>query len=138
MGQILEAYTSSAALTRSQNRIDIQPFIAYRKSAMNRPTYELELATLAHAVAHPARVQIIRYLCRFPAGVHAADIAAILPLAQSTVSRHVRVLVDAGLVQMRGNPKRATYLVDPVVVRRLSTLIAGLAASLPGPTWSRR
>jgi ArsR family transcriptional regulator len=56
-----------------------------------------ELASLAKALAHPIRVQIVRILARTEGCVN--ELVGQLPLAQSTVSQHLKVLKDAGLVR---------------------------------------
>ena len=55
------------------------------------PEADAELALLTRAVGHPARVQILRLLVRKEACV-CGDIVDELPLAQSTVSQHLKVL----------------------------------------------
>lgn len=55
-----------------------------------------ELAGLAKALGHPARVKILRILVRSDACI-CGDIVEELPLAHSTVSQHLKVLKDAGL-----------------------------------------
>ena len=55
-------------------------------------------AQLAWALAHPARVQIIRLLLKRQACI-CGEIVDELPLAQSTVSQHLKILKEAGLVQ---------------------------------------
>ena len=59
-----------------------------------------ELSLLAKAVGHPARVQILRLLVRREACI-CGDIVDELPLAQSTVSQHLKVLKEA-----RSRPRR--------------------------------
>ena len=56
-----------------------------------------ELAILAKAVGHPARVRILRILSSKEARV-CSQIVGELPLAQSTVSEHLRILKEAGLM----------------------------------------
>ena len=53
---------------------------------------------LAKAVGHPARVQILRLLVRKNACI-CGDIVDELPLAQSTVSQHLKTLKEAGLIR---------------------------------------
>ena len=60
------------------------------------PTAET-FAKLAWAIAHPARVQIVRLLIGREACV-CGEIVDCLPLAQSTVSQHLKVLKDAGWI----------------------------------------
>jgi ArsR family transcriptional regulator, arsenate/arsenite/antimonite-responsive transcriptional repressor len=84
-----------------------------------------ELAMLAKALGHPARVQILRILARKTSCI-CGDIVDELPLAQSTVSQHLKILKEAGLVRGQVDPPRVCYCIDPRTVRRLKVLVAGL------------
>ncbi len=84
-----------------------------------------ELALLAKAVGHPARVQILRLLVRREACV-CGDIVDELPLAQSTVSQHLKVLKEAGLIRGEIDGPRVCYCVEPRVLRRLKALVGSL------------
>lgn len=84
-----------------------------------------ELAALAKAIGHPARVQILRILARRTACV-CGDIVDELPLAQSTVSQHLKVLKDAGLIRGEVDGPRVCYCIEPRAVRRLKVLVAGM------------
>lgn len=84
-----------------------------------------ELASLCKAVGHPSRVQILRLLARRDACV-CGDIVDELPLAQSTVSQHLKVLKDAGLVRGEIDGPRVCYCLDPSVLRRLRALVGSL------------
>lgn len=84
-----------------------------------------ELATLAKALAHPARVKIVRILLRKSACI-CGDIVDELPLAQSTVSQHLKVLKEAGLIRGEVDGPRVCYCIEPHALRRLRTLVAGL------------
>jgi ArsR family transcriptional regulator len=86
---------------------------------------ELELAGLAKAVGHPARVQILRLLVRREACI-CGDIVDELPLAQSTVSQHLKVLKAAGLVRGDIDGPRVCYCVEPRTLRRLKALVGSL------------
>ena len=57
-----------------------------------------EIATLAKAIAHPARVAIIDYLLKTE-GCICGDIVKVLPLAQPTVSQHLKELKNAELIK---------------------------------------
>jgi ArsR family transcriptional regulator len=83
------------------------------------------LATLAKALAHPIRVQIVRILAKIQSSV-CGDLVAQLPLAQSTVSQHLKVLKEAGLVRGTIDGPRVCYCIDPEGLRRLRMLVAGL------------
>lgn len=84
-----------------------------------------ELAMLAKAIAHPARVQILRMLVRKTACV-CGDIVDELPLAQSTVSQHLKVLKEAGLIRGEVDGPRVCYCIEPGALRRLKVLVAGI------------
>ena len=84
-----------------------------------------ELAALAKAIGHPARVQIVRLLVRKTACV-CGDIVDELPLAQSTVSQHLKVLKDAGLIRGEVDGSRVCYCIEPRALRRLRALVGGL------------
>lgn len=84
-----------------------------------------ELAALAKAMGHPARVQIIRLLVRKTACV-CGDIVDELPLAQSTVSQHLKTLKEAGLIRGEVDGPRVCYCIEPRALRRLKALVGGL------------
>ncbi len=84
-----------------------------------------ELAALAKALGHPARVQIMRLLVRREACI-CGDIVDELPLAQSTVSQHLKVLKEAGLIRGEIDGPRVCYCIEPRTVRRLKSLIGSL------------
>lgn len=83
------------------------------------------LASLAKALAHPVRVQIVRMLAQLD-GCMCGDIVEKLPLAQSTVSQHLKVLKEAGLVRGTIDGPRVSYCIDPTGLRRLRVLVAAL------------
>jgi ArsR family transcriptional regulator, arsenate/arsenite/antimonite-responsive transcriptional repressor len=87
------------------------------------PDADEELALLAKAVGHPARVRILRLLSRKEARV-CSQIVGELPLAQSTVSEHLRILKEAGLIRSREDGPRVGYCINAPVLRRLKALIA--------------
>ena len=58
---------------------------------------EQRLTKMMKALGHPARMQIVRYLSENPQ-CFTGDIVDVLPLAQATVSQHLKVLRDAGLI----------------------------------------
>jgi len=82
-----------------------------------------ELAKLAKAIGHPARVRILRLLSRKEARV-CSQIVDELPLAQSTVSEHLRILKEAGLVRCAQDGTRVGYCIDFDGLRRLKALTA--------------
>jgi ArsR family transcriptional regulator len=106
-----------------------EPVTAPREEPDLRPVEgdaaDEELAALAKALGHPARVQIMRLLARRNACI-CGDIVDELPLAQSTVSQHLKVLKEAGLIQGEVDGPRTCYCVDPAGLRRLRLLVAAL------------
>jgi len=105
------------------------PVTAPREAPDNRPVEgdeaDAELAELAKALGHPARVQIMRLLVRREACL-CGDIVEELPLAQSTVSQHLKVLKEAGLVKGEIDGPRVCYCVEPRTLRRLKALVGSL------------
>jgi len=86
----------------------------------------IRLARLARALGHPARVTIVQYLLVQTGDVTCGEIVSQLPLAQSTVSRHLRILVEAGLVVSQAVPPRVRYRLDPrgmAEFKRLATAL---------------
>ena len=84
-----------------------------------------ELAMLTKALGHPARVQIMRLLVRRQACI-CGDIVDELPLAQSTVSQHLKVLKEAGLIRGDIDGPRVCYCIEPHTLRRLKALVGSL------------
>lgn len=82
------------------------------------------LAMMAKAIAHPVRIAIIRLLTHRETCM-TGDLVAELPLAQSTVSEHLRILREAGLIQGEIEGPRTRYCVNP---DGLKALRAGIAA----------
>ena len=95
-------------------------------------TADTELARLAKALGHPARVAIVRMLAGGGECV-CGDIVSRLPLAQATVSQHLKVLKQAGLIQGEIDPPRVCYCINPEAVKRLQTLVGDI-----GPAARRR
>jgi len=81
-----------------------------------------ELAVLAKALAHPARVAILRQLADEGACV-CGQIVDALPLAQATVSQHLKVLKDAGFVQGEIDGPRVCYCLEPKTLKRFRKLV---------------
>ena len=89
------------------------------------PEADEELAALAKALGHPARVQIVRLLARRTTCV-CGDIVEELPLSQSTVSQHLKVLKEVGIVRGEIDGPRVCYCLSPRTLRRLRSLISSL------------
>lgn len=86
---------------------------------------DAELASLAKALAHPARVRILRLLARRSTCL-CGEIVDDLELAQSTVSQHLKVMKEAGLVRGEVDGPRVCYCSSPRTLRRLKALVGSL------------
>ena len=84
-----------------------------------------EFAMLAWAVAHPARVQIVRLLIGREACI-CGEIVDCLPLAQSTVSQHLKILKESGLIQGEVDGPKVCYCINRQQLERLKSLVADL------------
>lgn len=72
------------------------------------PTVEQEAATLAKALGHPARIRIMRLLLGADA-CYCGQFVDELGLAQATVSQHLKMLKDAGLITGEIDGPRTCY-----------------------------
>lgn len=86
------------------------------------------VATKLAALSHPARIEILKHLsasrsccCR--------EVVDHLDLAQSTVSQHLKILVDAGLVRYEPDRQRSRYQVDRDALASLSLSLTALVNS---------
>ncbi len=70
-----------------------------------------ELARFAKALAHPTRIKIIKYL-NAQSFCHTGDLMDYLPLAQSTISQHLKELKDAGLIKGEIIPPKVKYCIN--------------------------
>ena len=116
--KVVEAKTC-APPEPSEETLDLRPVEGEQADA--------ELAEFAKALGHPARVQIMRDLVRRSACV-CGDIVDVLPLAQSTVSLHLKDVFPApeGRGADSGRNLRTCYCVEPRALRRLKALIGSL------------
>ncbi|MFO1093465.1 MAG: metalloregulator ArsR/SmtB family transcription factor [Planctomycetaceae bacterium] len=96
-------------------------------SSVTLPTNESaeQLAQLAWAVAHPARVRIVQLLINRQVCV-CGEIVDQLPLAQSTVSQHLKILKESGLIQGEVDGPKVCYCINASKLKELKSLIAGL------------
>jgi len=81
-----------------------------------------QLARFCKALAHPARVHILQFLGTVDACI-CGDIVEQLPLAQSTVSQHLKVLKEAGLIQGTIDGPRTCYCVNRQALAAFKELV---------------
>lgn len=72
---------------------------------------EIELSETAKALAHPARIAIMQELAKQKSCI-CGEIVDMLPLAQSTVSQHLKELQKAGLIKGTIDGPKSCYCID--------------------------
>jgi ArsR family transcriptional regulator len=87
-----------------------------------------ELAGLAKALAHPARVAILRMLLTRGDCI-CGDIVERLPLAQATVSQHLKVLKESGWIEGEIDGPRVCYCARPEAGKRFLALLKVLTST---------
>jgi len=75
---------------------------------------EQKLALYAKALGHPVRIQILKILSE-QACCFNGDLTEIIPLAQSTISQHLKSLKDAGLIQGEIMPPKIRYCLNKTI-----------------------
>jgi len=88
-----------------------------------------EIATLAKALGHPARISILEYLTTVDTCI-CGDIVNELPLAQPTVSQHLKELKNAGIIKGSIEGTAICYCIDESVLEKLQLYFEGVANSL--------
>ena len=96
-----------------------------RSTASTKRPDDETLAALAKAVGHPVRIKILRLLASRDTCM-TGDLVAELPLAQSTISEHLRLLRAAGLIQGEIEGPRTKYCINSAGLAALKDGISGL------------
>ncbi len=95
-------------------------------SAVDVSSSDAETARLARALGHLSRVRILRCLAG-GRSCTCGDLVAQIAQAQSTVSQHLKVLKDAGLIQVKLDPPHVCHCsLNAAVLQRFEDLVAGL------------
>lgn len=87
------------------------------------------LAQQLKALGHPARLRVLEILAGRGSCV-CGEIVEVMPLAQATVSQHLKVLKEAGLIRGTIDGPRSCYCLDPTAVRELKARVGRLLARL--------
>jgi ArsR family transcriptional regulator len=87
------------------------------------------IATLAKALGHPARVAIMEYLMNVDTCI-CGDIVNELPLAQPTVSQHLKELKNAGLIKGNIDGNAICYCIDEKALDKLQSYFANISSKL--------
>lgn len=84
-----------------------------------------ELASIAKALGHPARIAIIQHLLSIKSCI-CGDLVDEIPLAQPTISRHLKELKAIGIIQGTIEGTSVNYCIDPKRWREIQRLFNGL------------
>ena len=97
-----------------------------------------DIANIMRALGHPVRLEILRILANQQSGeCCCADVTDSLTLAQSTVSQHIKVLLDAGLIDRKPHGTRNRYCIRRETLADLKAAFGGLLQGL-GPRQPRK
>ena len=88
-----------------------------------------DISSIAKALGHPARLAIMEYLIKVDTCI-CGDIVNVLPLAQPTVSQHLRELKNAGLIKGNIEGNAICYCVDEKTLAKLQNYFALLSVKL--------
>lgn len=90
------------------------------------------IADLAKALAHPARIAIIQHLLKEKSCV-CGDLVEVLPLAQATVSQHLKELKNIGILHGEINPPRVCYCINETVWEEAKMIFGEIFETEIGP-----
>jgi len=96
--------------------------------AVEVPRVTAPQVDVLRALAHPVRWGIVRRLAAEP-GICACDFTEFFDVSQPTISAHLKVLREAGLVTTRRNGTTICYSIVPGRLESLSRVLAGMAAT---------
>ena len=82
---------------------------------------EQQCAALFKALAHPARIQILKYLAETKTCI-SGDISKELPLGRTTVNQHLKELKRTGLIQGVVSGSRTNYCLNPERIKALKAM----------------
>ncbi len=80
---------------------------------------------ICKALGHPARIKIVQYLKKINRCV-CQEIVDVLPLSQSTVSQHLKILKEAGVIQGEVEGPRTCYCLNPETITRYKKMVQSL------------
>lgn len=87
------------------------------------------IATMAKALGHPARIAIVEYLIKVNECI-CGDIVNELPLAQPTVSQHLKELKNAGIIKGNIEGNSVCYCIDEKVIEKLQNYFIAISKKL--------
>jgi ArsR family transcriptional regulator, arsenate/arsenite/antimonite-responsive transcriptional repressor len=102
---------------------------------MNAQIEDDDFAEAMRALGHPVRLSILRILAeKAQNSCCCTDVTDCLPLAQSTVSQHIKVLLDAGLVLREPKGTRNCYSLNAERLEMVNGALSGLFSGLATAT----
>ncbi|MBN1299867.1 MAG: winged helix-turn-helix transcriptional regulator [Melioribacteraceae bacterium] len=90
---------------------------------------EIELSKIAKALSHPARVKIINILNKRGICI-TGELVDLLPLAQATVSQHLRELKESGIIKGEIEGPRTCYCIEPKMMKKAKEAFTKLFSKL--------
>lgn len=88
-----------------------------------------EMASVCKAMSHPARVAIVEYLAKKEHCI-CGEIVNELPLAQPTVSQHLKELKNAGIIKGNIEGNNICYCIDEKVLEKLRNFFSGISEKM--------
>ena len=88
-----------------------------------------EMASLFKALSHPARIAIVDYLLTVDSCI-CGDIVNELPLAQPTISQHLKELKNANIIQGTIEGKSICYCINPETMSKIESYFGGISLKL--------
>ena len=88
-----------------------------------------ELAKIAKALAHPARIAILEHLLKVNQCI-CGDIVSELPLAQATVSQHLKEMKSAGIIKGTIEGNSVCYCIDEQTIEKLQLYFKEISEKL--------
>ena len=110
--------------------ITLQAMSTNKKEAFTQE--DRDLATFAKALAHPARIAILKELARRRTCI-CGEIVDVMPLAQSTVSQHLKELLQAGLIQGTVDGVKSCYCINPETIRCFEQILKSFFVETAAP-----
>ncbi len=102
--------------------------MAYTKNELFSQELQ-DCSTLFKALAHPARLAILKYLAETKTCI-TGDIAEEIPLGRTTVNQHLKELKDAGLIQGATEGAKTCYCLNPEKICELKKLVGQLISDI--------
>lgn len=91
-----------------------------------------QLAALAKALGHPARIAILRTLAQRQSCI-CGEIVEVLPLSQATVSQHLKALKEAGLIKGEVDGVKSCYCLNMDYLKTITPILSQFLSGLTSP-----